>query len=833
MPIFGNLTPSRGTSVRWPQRTRYTSLRSSDDFHDDPEKHSQSDDEDSFSSPFSSRQSSGTHQPMLRESPKRSRWNRPALFTIRSPGSFQRLFTLALGSTLVLFILMLAGGSWKSNRDVHLGLGTQKHVPPVWESFPFLKRYHGGIRKLVSRKDNVPEYPSANSTDDIPVVPHQITKREEDKQESHNLPPMEVFDPYPDYEKDPSYTDFQAPVQCYLDEAKTIKIPPMRVYNGVVQGTPDNIYGSYEVMNIRNDVCFERFGRLGPYGLGYSKEKGGSGAGMEGDREGIDQVWKEYGKIDFREIKWAEVQDRCNEMNRMRFQFAPRSRNHFFQTMASGGPEKESPDSFSADKVTKVIEEEAPQDTSTLSSSAEMPTSTSEAELGTSKKRAAKKLLPRHAVLIRTWWDYQYDEEDLFYLRALVSELSIQSGGEYTLHFLIHVKDDNLPIWSDDETYQRVLNDALPAEFRGMGTLWTERQMGLIYGGLEETFHSNLPVHGVYRSAYMPMQYFAHMHPEYDFFWQWEMDLRYTGHFYHLFQRLGEWARKQPRKLMWERSARFYVPSEHGTWDDFNHLVRVQTEHGTASKSNQYSKLAEYHPDLPASAQAAGKPEDPIWGPVRPLDDAVILDTDPEPPHEYKADNYEWGVGEDADLIVLNPLFDPEGTNWILREDITGYNRTRGLPQRRTAIVTAGRLSRRLLETMHIETSLHRHSMFTEMWPATTCLHHGLKAVYAPHPVFIDRRWPTDYLASIFNGGRNGQAGGARLSAFSDERQHNFLGTTWYYHAGFPGNLWKRWLGYKVDNDGGEQEELAGEGRMCLPAMLLHPVKHVDMVYQE
>jgi len=30
----------------------------------------------------------------------------------------------------------------------------------------------------------------------------------------------------------------------------------------------------------------------------------------------------------------------------------------------------------------------------------------------------------------------------------------------------------------------------------------------------------------------MPMQYFAYQHPEYDFFWNWEMDIRNTGHWY-------------------------------------------------------------------------------------------------------------------------------------------------------------------------------------------------------------------------------------------------------------------------------------------------------------
>jgi hypothetical protein len=94
------------------------------------------------------------------------------------------------------------------------------------------------------------------------------------------------------------------------------------------------------------------------------------------------------------------------------------------------------------------------------------------------------------------------------------------------------------------------------------------------------------------------------------------------------------------------------------------------------------------------------------------------------PKTTMEKDKYEWGVGEEADLLLFNPLFDPEGTTWGLREDITGYHRENGLPPRRIAIITASRLSRKLLQTMHKETALRRHSMFSEMWPATTALHH-------------------------------------------------------------------------------------------------------------
>lgn len=264
-------------------------------------------------------------------------------------------------------------------------------------------------------------------------------------------------------------------------------------------------------------------------------------------------------------------------------------------------------------------------------------------------------------------------------------------------------------------------------------------------------------------------------------------------------------------------------------------MVRVQTEHGTSSRANIYAKLgAGDNPHGPPGMES--KPEIQIWGALPPTGegDSIETENDPQAPTSYDTDKYVWGVGEDADFITFNPLFDPQNTNWILAEDTTGYNTTppNQYPPRRTAIITASRLSRRLLETMHRETALKRHTMFSEMWPGSCALHHGYKAVYAPHPVYIDRKWPTSYLAAIFNNGRNGAAGGARTSVFSDERQHNFLGTTWYYHAGFSANLWKRWLGYKVDNDGGEEWEVANEGRMCLPGMLLHPVKQVDLIYE-
>lgn len=726
-----------------------------------------------------------------------------------------RYACLGVAGVLLLFMLSLVRFSQQSQKEVQQAIVQDKQTPKpaVWEEFPFLQRYYGGVRNLVSRKENKPEYPTdgdevpmQDEPLSIPVAQSEVPEAEADvplaKREEARAAISEtvVFNPYPDYKSEEYIAQWGEKIDCFLDEKNTVQIPRVRIYEGIPKGFPDNVMGSAEMIGMRNDVCYDRFGRLGPYGLGYSLNKGGSGAQQGGERDGADLVWQDHPEVDFRKVNWADVQQRCNAANAHRFKKLPESKLDRTRSSPVGARMKRiNPDLISEDEL--------------------------------SQPRVGKAKIPRTAVIIRTWDDYQYTPEDLIYLRSIISELNVLSGGKYTVHFLIHVKDDNAQIWSDHEVYERYLRDSLPEEFRGMGTLWTERQMFLIYGGLEESWMRNLPVHGVYRSTFMPMQYFAYQHPEYDYFWHWEMDVRSTNHWYHLFESVSNWAKKQPRKYLWERNARFYIPAEHGSWDDFSHMVRIQTDQGTNSANNVWSGLRAGGRE-PGTESAKISGDRPIWGPERPLDDDVTMpDIDAEPPTTFEKDKYTWGVDEDADLITFNPMFDPDGTSWLLADDTTGYNITRGRPPRRTAIITASRLSRKLLTAMHRELSHNRHTMFSEMWPASCALHHGLKAVYVPHPEFIDRRWPTSYLEKTFNGGRNGASGGARTSVFGD-REHNFRGTTWYYNAGFPEVLWHRWLGMKIHNDGGEVFEVENEGRMCLPGMLLHPVKRVELVQE-
>ncbi|KAF2973491.1 hypothetical protein GQX73_g206 [Xylaria multiplex] len=488
-------------------------------------------------------------------------------------------------------------------------------------------------------------------------------------------------------------------------------------------------------------------------------------------REGSETVWEKSGQINWNEVDWAQAQTQCVNSNRDRFFTG----NH-----------------------------------------------TRDAELAST----GRKKLHRTAIVVRTYVGFKWTAHAVLNFRAMVSELNLQSGGEYDVHFLLHVRDNNAPIWADRATAQDIIESNVPTEFHGLCTLWSEAQMKLFYpGNFGDAYEnpSNGDIHGVYRSAHMPLQHFAVMHPEYEHFWNWEMDMRWTGSYYELFDRLGKWGANQSRVGAWERSAKYYIPGLHGTWENFSRLVDTEI-------------------------QASNKR--PFLGPVTFTGKLALSQGENFMPASCASGSElsQCGVGEEADLITLNPLFDAEESGWVFAGDITGYETSLPKPPRRCSIVTASRLSRRLLLVMHEETWRLHHSMFSEMFPSTMAFHHGLKAVFAPHPVFLDRDWPPAEIDVAFNGGKDHSSGG-RGSPFDLNNEHNHKGTSWYYNSEFAGLLWRRWLGYaQMDGRGtnggragegimrgGREEELnpASSGRLCLRSMLVHPIKWEDPAERE
>ena len=402
---------------------------------------------------------------------------------------------------------------------------------------------------------------------------------------------------------------------------------------------------------------------------------------------------------------------------------------------------------------------------------------------------------PRTAILVRSYTGKIYSENDKQSLRAMVQELTLQSGGEYEVVLFVHVRDDSLEI-HDPDVYLQVLRENIPQEFWGITELWSMPTVQSRYPAVDPTLGgaAGPPVH---HSQWFSVQSYMLEHPQFEYFWNWEIDARFTGHLYELVEKVADFGRKQPRRGIWERNERFYIPEMHGDYDNgFRKFVERQA--GTF-----------------------------VWGPLRmPAVAPVPLEPrGPLPPvRPSEADDYEWGVGEDADYIGFLPIFNPQNTDWVIRDEISGYMGP--FTPRRATLIAHSRLSRRLLLTMDEENRLGRH-MGSELFAQSVALYHSFKAVTVPHPIFSERPMPAHRVNRWFNSGINGRSGSTTDSPFSWGREARFQDLSWYYRANLPGRLYWNFLGWEKEGTGGKSYE-RWYGRVILPSIMFHPVKDVE-----
>jgi hypothetical protein len=262
-------------------------------------------------------------------------------------------------------------------------------------------------------------------------------------------------------------------------------------------------------------------------------------------------------------------------------------------------------------------------------------------------------------------------------------------------------------------------------------------------------------------------------YPEFDFVWNWEIDARYTGHLYEFTEKVAEYGRNEPRRGMWERAERFYIPKIHGPY---------------------HSEYREY---------VANRSGEGVWGHMayEMSESKLITPKGPQPPYPTpEQDAYQWGVGEEADFIGFLPVFNPINTDWVLRDDVTGYL---GIDTpRRATIITHSRVSRRAIMAMDEENLNGRH-VGSEMVPQTISLLHGFKSVFAPHPIWSDKPLSPQRMNRWFNSGVNGRSGGSKDSPFSWGREQRFKDLSWYYRCNLPGRLYWNYLGWEKDSTGG------------------------------
>lgn len=210
----------------------------------------------------------------------------------------------------------------------------------------------------------------------------------------------------------------------------------MLVYKGKQAGFPAPAFGSYEALGLDGDVCTDRYSRFGAYG--YDEDSNEEVPGFERPR-----------RVNWQSVDWHRLQEVCLERNANRY-----SPGTITNTTL------ERPLSFNP---------------------SELPKRSTDDSAGTRSRRYQS----RSALLVRTWSNMKWTRNHREYLRALIMELSLHSGGEYEVFLLVHVKEDELPIFSDPKTIAE-LRLAIPSEFRDMALFFNNKLLEAWYPKIEE-----------------------------------------------------------------------------------------------------------------------------------------------------------------------------------------------------------------------------------------------------------------------------------------------------------------------------------------------------------
>ncbi|KAK4554400.1 hypothetical protein LTR86_008608 [Recurvomyces mirabilis] len=411
----------------------------------------------------------------------------------------------------------------------------------------------------------------------------------------------------------------------------------------------------------------------------------------------------------------------------------------------------------------------------------------------------------RQAIVLRAWDEFEYRPEDLHNIRSTIVEASLATGSEYTVFLLVDVKAENASrLHEDDDVYRQVLDQIVPHEFQGMAVLFHETLQRSWYAKVDD-FRANFQI-------MQPLQLFAHFYPEFDHFWQFEMDTRFTGNVGEMLQALDKFGVDQPYKQSRERASWSYIPRVHGTYDEFTKAIN-QTLDGGAT----------------------------VWGPLQQkvVEPVGLLPNKVDP----KDDDFTFGVGYDADLVLLTPVGDvlrTEDGDWVYKYWYHG-----GVEKddpRFLSVPAQARASWELLEAIHIAQHEDGVAVPSEATLPTFALWHGLKVVQAPMPLFQDPERDIHELNFVMNGGipRDFHDGIANGPAAYKAHAVNFFTarTTFNWYSPLCNLVFEHWIyGSKAEDDlrpvpSDAMPAFMREinGKIYAPSFILHPRKTNDFI---
>ncbi|EQK98171.1 biotin synthase-like protein [Ophiocordyceps sinensis CO18] len=406
----------------------------------------------------------------------------------------------------------------------------------------------------------------------------------------------------------------------------------------------------------------------------------------------------------------------------------------------------------------------------------------------------------RTALVVRAYAGYHYKPEDLWNIRSLAVEAALQTGGEYAVMLLVHVQDREPNIFHSRANYKAAFEAAgIPPELQSIALLWDDH--------LLESWYAAVGEHRTMWAVNQPLQLFALHYPEFDHYWQIELDQRFTGDAGKYLDALSAFARNEPRKQALERATYAFNQDIYGTYRNFTDRVNL-ANNGTSR----------------------------AWGPIRIPD---IHPIGPEPPvARPQDDDFAWGVGEDADVVVTSFCADAMQTEWVFRDYIQGFRHGTKTP-RWFCPPAIMRASRALLLAVHQAQHDTGLSLPSEAVLPTWALWHGLKLSYPPQPAYMRPReghpedakddWTRDAAHRLkttvtpwFGNATEDSPDGLSHGNPQSYADH---GLSWWWTADYPREIVDAWLAGSADHDKIPGMLAVRKGGVYAPNMAMHPVK--------
>lgn len=315
----------------------------------------------------------------------------------------------------------------------------------------------------------------------------------------------------------------------------------------------------------------------------------------------------------------------------------------------------------------------------------------------------------RTAIVLRSYEGFQYTKENMWMIRSLITETSLKTGGEYGVILLVDIHDKDLNIFQSQENYDKGMERAnIPEELRSITILWDVKML--------ESWYPAVTEHSTRWQINQPLQLLALHYPEFDHYWQIEMDQRFMGDAGLYFDAVAKFARDEPRKQSLERATFPYSEKYYRSYSDL--LTQVNAANGGKSRA---------------------------WG---PMSGSGIDPIGPEPPtQDPKDDDFQWGRGEDADVVVTSFCADvvENGKSWMFGQWMAGrFSQGKDTP-RWFCPPAVMRASRNLLLSVHAAMHVRGLSLPSEAVLPSWALYHGLKISYPPQPNYRRIRGLVDY----------------------------------------------------------------------------------------